>query len=167
MEAIPPDFIFLIIFIWQTVHICLIRHGLVKCRVEYRSHGRIRHQFPAGIDANQVCRIVQGRKVIARFYRRKHLTVDQRRLRKFFTTVHNTVSNGSNFAKTLYYTCFFICQRVQYQTNGICVAAHGRFFFLFFTAVRRIRNPASFYADSLTKTFCNQLFIVCIDKLEL
>ena len=58
VETVTSDLVLLIILIRQTVHISFLRHGLMESGIEYSYHGSGRHQLFAGIDADQVCRVM-------------------------------------------------------------------------------------------------------------
>ena len=67
VETVSSDLVFLIILMRQTVKICLLRHCLMKSGIEYANHRHVRHQFLAGIDTDQVCRVVKRCKIVALF----------------------------------------------------------------------------------------------------
>ncbi len=67
VETVSSHFVFLIILIWNSIEISLLRHGLMECGVEHGYHWSIWHQLLAGAYADEVCRIVKRRQIIAGF----------------------------------------------------------------------------------------------------
>ncbi len=60
VEAVAADAVVLIVFIGNCVHVCLAGHGLMEGGIEHRDHGNVAHNVAAGVDADDVCWVVQG-----------------------------------------------------------------------------------------------------------
>ena len=158
VETISSYFVLFIIFIWKTIHISLFGHGLMECSIKNSYHRSARHQSLTCIVTNQVCRIVQRCKIITFLNRSNYFFIDHCRRGKFFTTMYHTMSNSTDFLKTLNNTCLFISQCFQHQTDSFCVIRHRSCGNFFFTACRSIGNHTSINTDSFAKTFCDALF---------
>ena len=65
VEAVTSYSVLFIIFIWKSIQICFLRHGLMECCIKYAYHRYVRHQFLTCIDTDQVCRIVKRRQIVA------------------------------------------------------------------------------------------------------
>ncbi len=166
METISPDLVLLIIGVGKPVHISLLRHGLVECCVKHPYHRGIGHQLPAGIDPDQVGRIVQGCQVIAFFHRLQHLIRDDHGLGEFLSPMDYPVSHGPDLIQVLHHTCGCIGQRLQHQTDGLCMVRHGCHRLLLLATLWRIRNHAAFNADPLTESLGQTLLRLGVNELE-
>ena len=166
MEAVPPDLVFLIIFIRQAVHIGLLRHGLVESGVEHAHHGGIRHQLPAGLDADQVGRVVQGGKVVALLHRGQHFPVQHHGLGELLPAVHHPVSHRADFLQAGHHAGLRVGQSLQHQTDRLGVVRHGGDFSFLLAALTRIGYHASVDADPLADALGKALLGLCVDELE-
>ena len=101
VEAVFTDCVFLIVLFRNTVHICFRRHGLMECGIKYCYVRNARHQFHAGIDSHQVCRIVQRTKVSALLDNFDYFVIDDNRVCDLHSAVQNAVSDGIYFFQAL------------------------------------------------------------------
>ena len=166
MEAVAPDFVFLIIFIRQAVHIGFLRHGLVEGGVEHGHHGGIRHQLPAGINADQVRGIVQRGQVIALLHCRQHFAVYHHGFRELLPAMHHAVSHRADLVQASHHARPGIGQRFQHQADGLRVVGHGGHIFLLLAALRGVGYHASVDADSLAEPFGKALLGLRVDQLK-
>ncbi len=58
VEPVSSHLVFLIILVRQAVQIRMLGHGLMEGCIEHTYHRRIRHQFFAGVNADQIRRIM-------------------------------------------------------------------------------------------------------------
>ena len=124
MKTVAADPVPLIIPVRKPIEKCLRLHRLVERRIKYTHHQRIRHQFPAGLHAHQIRRIMERRKVVALRHGLGHLVCDHHGTRKLFPAMHKPVSNHINFPKILYHAFFRVRQRVQQRMNRLRMIFH-------------------------------------------
>ena len=93
VEAILPYCVLLIVFGRNRITVCFRRHGLVECGIKYCYIRLARHQFHAGTDSHQVCRIVQRSKVATLIDNRDYFVVDDNGLCDLGTSVQYAVSD--------------------------------------------------------------------------
>ena len=165
VEAVFTDCVFLIVLFRNTVHICFRRHGLMECGIEYCYVRNARHQFHAGIDSHQVCRIVQRTKISALLDNFDYFVIDDNRVCDLHSAVQNAVSDGIYFFQALDDAALLVYQSVQNHLDCLYVCRHCCFCYLFF-AVLWLINEASVDTDSLTESFCQDVTVVVIDQLE-
>ena len=60
VEAVAADAVVFVVLIGNCVHVSLAGHGLVESGVEHCNHGNISHNVAAGVDADDVCGVMQG-----------------------------------------------------------------------------------------------------------
>ena len=94
MEAVAADTVVLIIFVGDGVHICLVGHGLVESGVEHGDHGNIAHDGLAGVDAGDVCGVMERSKGSAFLKRRHDRIVNLNGAGKLLSAVDNTVTDS-------------------------------------------------------------------------
>ena len=69
----------------------------MECGIKYCYVRNARHQFHAGIDSHQVCRIVQRTKVSALLDNFDYFVIDDNRVCDLHSAVQNAVSDGIYF----------------------------------------------------------------------
>ena len=166
MEAVAADFVLLIIFHRQTVHIGFLGHGLVESGIKHGHHGRAGHQLPAGVNADQIGWIVQGRQIVAGLYGLQHLVVNNYRLGKFLAAMHHPMTYCANLFQTLHHSRSVIGQGLQHQTDGLCMIRHGSHLDFLFPACRRVDDLAAVNTDAFTQSLCQALLRPGINQLE-
>ncbi len=60
VEAVATDAVIFVVIIGNCIHVSLAGHGLVESGVEHCDHGNISHNVAAGVDADDVCGVMQG-----------------------------------------------------------------------------------------------------------
>ena len=126
----------------------------------------MRHKLRAYADTDQVCRIVQRRKIVALFHRLDHLVCDHCRCGKFFSAVYDAVADSAYLVKALDSACLLINQSVKDHLDSLFVCGHGSFCNLFVAAGFLI-HQSSVNTDSLAETFCKNRLCLGINKLIL
>ena len=165
VETVTADLILLIILIRKSVHICPLRHSLMECRIEYCSLWNSGHIFLTGIDSYEICRIVERRKCTELFYVLFHTLVYKYGFIEFLATMNHPVAYSVYLGKVRDHAVVLIYQRVYYQLNGYIVILHGSLDHNLVLAGRSVCQHASFYTDTLYKTFCQHVFGIGIYKL--
>ncbi len=166
MEAVSPNFVFLIIFIRQAVHIGFLRHGLVEGCVEDAYHGGVRHQLPAGVYAYQVGRVVQGGKVITLLHRRQHFAVYHHGAGEFLAAMHHAVPYRADFVQASHHSCPGIGKSLQHQANRLGVVGHGGDFSFLLAVLGGVGYHASIDADPLAEALGEALLGLGVNELE-
>lgn len=73
----------------------------MECGIKYCYIRNARHQFHAGIDSHQVCRIVQRTEVSALLDNFDYFVIDDNRVCDLHSAVQNAVSDGIYFFQAL------------------------------------------------------------------
>ena len=165
MEAIAPDFVFLIIFIREAVQIGLLRHGLMKGRIKDRHHRHARHDLHAGTDTDQVGRIVQRRQIAAFFDSPHHLFINQYRAGEALSSVHHAMSHRADLGQGSDDALLLVRQFFDYQLHRSGMIRHIRNFLYFFSARLLMGDVASVNADPLAQTLGQNFFRIAVDEL--
>lgn len=127
MEAISSYFVFFVIFIRKSVQISFFRHCLMESGIKYTYHRYARHQFFTCVNADQVGRIVQRRKLVAFFYCFQHLICNDSGRSEFFSAMYDSVSYSSYFVQALDSAGFFIYQSVKNKLDRFFMSRHRSF----------------------------------------
>ena len=137
----------------------------MECGIKYCYVRNARHQFHAGIDSHQVCRIVQRTEVSALLDNFDYFVIDDNRVCDLHSAVQNAVSDGIYFFQALDDAALLVYQSVQNHLDCLYVCRHCCFCYLFF-AVLWLINEASVDTDSLTESLCQDVTVIVIDQLE-
>ena len=165
VEAVASYFVFVIVCIGKTVHICLLRHGLMECCIKYAHHRGAWHQLLTCVDSDQVCRVVQRRKVVALFHCFFHFLCNHCGGRKFFSAMYDTVSHRSDLIQALDYTGLRIRQGIDHKLDGLSMGRHCLVRLYLFAACRLI-GQASVNPDPFAESLCQDFLGIRIDQLE-
>ena len=97
MEAITANRVLLIVFDRKAIQESLLRHRLMEGRVEHTYLRYAGHQLLAGIDTDQVSRVVKRRKLIAFLDLLQNLIRQKRGSGKLFSAMNDTMANSADF----------------------------------------------------------------------
>ena len=164
METVSSYFIVFVVFNRKSVQICFSRHCLMESGIKYTNLRYTWHKFCTNINTDQVCRVMQRRKIIALFYCCDHFISDQCRAGKFLAAVYNTMSDCIYFFQTLDSTCFVICESIQYKLDCFFMCRHCTFCDFLVTSGFLI-NQSSVDSDSFAKTLCQNILCFRVDQL--
>ena len=167
VESVTAHLVLLIILVWKPVQISLLGHCLVKCRVKYCHHRHIRHNFPARVDSDKVCRIVERRKVVTRLDCLQHFVIDDNGAGEFLAAVHNAVPDCIDFIQRLDYAVAGIRKRVNHKLHSHGMIRHRRLDSNLVLSGRRMREHASVDADALAEPFCEHCLGFAVNELVL
>lgn len=134
---------------------------------QYRNHRHIRHDFPAGIDSDKVCRIVERGKVIALLDCLHHLVIDDHGGRELLAAVYDTVSDCINFVQRLDDAVVWIGERVNHKLHCYRVVWHRCLDFDFVLSRGRVREHASVNADAFAEPLCKHCLGGAVNELVL
>ena len=101
LDNIFTDFIFVIIFIWDRIHICFLRHSLMESCIKYGYVWLSWHQFHTCTDTHKVCRIVKRSQVTALFNNRNYFVVDDAGIGDLGSSVEYTVADSLYLVQAL------------------------------------------------------------------
>ena len=124
METVAAHAVFLVCFVWERIHIGVVRHCLVECSVEYAYLRHFRQNLADSFHAGYVYRIVERSEVVAFLYFCNHLIGDKHALVEFFASVYKTVAYGVDFIEMLDATVFLACKVVKYYMYGNFMVWH-------------------------------------------
>ena len=94
VDTIFTDFIFIVVFIWDRIHICFLRHRLMESCIKYGYVWFAWHQFHTCADSHKVCRIVKRSQITALFDNRNYFVIDDTGIRDLCSSVQYTVTDS-------------------------------------------------------------------------
>lgn len=118
----------------------------MECGIKYCYVWNARHQFHAGIDSHQVCRIVQRTKVSALLDNFDYFVIDDNRVCDLHSAVCRTRCPMASTFQALDDAALLVYQSVQNHLDCLYVCRHCCFCYLF--AVLWLINEASVDTDS-------------------
>ena len=126
MEAVAPDLVVFIVLIGDGVQIRMLGHGLVEGGVEHRHLGHVVAQDgPAGLDADDVGRIMQRRQGGAVLHRLHDLVGDEDGAGEALAAVDHPVTHRVDLLHGGDDAVLGIHQSVQHGLDGLGVGGHG------------------------------------------
>ena len=137
----------------------------MESSIKNRYHRYIRHNFLAGIDTDQVCRIVKRCQIITILNGFHDLCIDHYTACKLLTAMYDTVSDCIDLCQRFYDANLLVCQLFDHCRNCLCMCRHCDLSLYFLSALRLMCNTASVNSDSLTKSFCKHFFAFAVDEL--
>ena len=168
VEAVAADAVVLIILIRNSVHEGLAGHGLMESGVENCDHGDIAHDITAGIDADDVCGIVQGGKGGALLESLHDLVCDEDGGSKLLTAVNDTVADSVNLLHGADNAVLGTGKLVNNRCNCLGVSGHGKIFIENgLAAYQRTVLEVAVDADTLAETLSHYGLGLHIDQLVL
>ena len=126
MEAVAADLVVFIVLIGDGVQIRMLGHGLVEGRVEHRHLGHIVAQDgPAGLDADDVGRIMQRRQGGAVLHRLHHLVGDEDGAGEALAAVDHPVTHRVDLLHGGDDAVVRVHQGGQHRLDGLGMGGHG------------------------------------------
>ena len=126
VEAVAADLVLLIVLVGDRVHIVRLRHGLMERGVEYGDHRNVRaHDLAAGLNADQVGRIVQRRERDAVLDRLEHLFGDDNAVGEELAAVYHAVADRVDLAHRGDDALFGVEQDVDDRLDRFLMGRHG------------------------------------------
>ena len=126
VEAVAAQLVVLIVLVGDAVQIGMLRHGLVESGVE---HSHLRHvvaqHLAAGLDADDIGRVVQGSQRRAVLHGLQHLIVDEHGGGEGLAAVDHTVTHRIDLLHGGDDAVLGIHQSVQHGLDGLGVGGHG------------------------------------------
>ena len=113
VEAVTADMIFLIEFVRKAVHEGFRRHGLMEGRIEDADLRYAGHNSLAGIDADDVRRIVKRSHGRAFFQGFHDFVRNERRSSEFFTAMDDAVADSIDRIHRFDDAAFSVGQNVE------------------------------------------------------
>ena len=121
VEAITTHTILFIQFIRNSIHVGIIRHGLMKSRIKYTYLRNVRKNSRNCIHTFQVSRIVQRSQIIASCKGFQYLLIQQYRFAETLASVYHTVTYCIDLIQRFNSAVFRINQRVQDKLYSYCM----------------------------------------------
>ena len=113
METVLAGCILFVPFVWNCIHEVFSRHCLVPCCIHNCCMRNIRHNLLCSFDTHDVCRHVERSKIYYFLESCKNFWSYENRLCELFSTMENTVTNGSDFAEVRDNACFLVCDHLE------------------------------------------------------
>ena len=101
VEAVAADLVLAVVFVGERIDVGLFGHGLVEGGVEGPGHGDAGQDLLAGLDADDVGRVVQRRQRDALFQGVQDGFGDRHGAVEFFAGVDHAVADGEYFSFVL------------------------------------------------------------------
>ena len=165
VETITAHTILLVQFVRDSIQICMLRHSLVECSIEYTDLRNIRQNSCNGVNSFQVSRIVERCQIIAGSKSLKHFLSQQYWFTEAFTSVHHTMTYGIDFFEWLDSTIFgtYQCIQDEFHTYGMFGDILLQNFL--FTIRQSQFQEWIFQTDLFDTTLGNHFFAVHIEQL--
>ena len=126
VEAIAADLIVLVVFVRDGIGVCHRRHGLVERSVEHSDLGNaVAQSGLAGVDADDVGRVVQGSQGVAAFDGLHDFIGDEDGGGECFAAMNHTVADSVDLAHGGDDAVFRIDQGVQDSLDGFGMGGHS------------------------------------------
>ena len=126
VEAVAADLVLLIVLVRDRVHIVRLRHSLMERSIKYGNHRYVRtHNLAAGLNTNQVGRIVQRCERYAVLDRLEHLFGDDNAVREELAAVYHAVTDCVDLAHRGDNTLFRIEQHVDDRLDRFLMGRHS------------------------------------------
>ena len=167
VEAVAAHFVLLKVLIGKRVQISLLFHVHAESGIEHSDVGLAGSSCLAGLDAHEVCRIVEGCQVEAVLDGFLHLLVNDDRVAVVGAAVDHAVADGRNFIGAGDDAALLVDQSVHDHLDGFLVGRHGLFELHLILACRRMSQDRTFDSDSLAKALCENALIDHVDELIL
>ena len=164
MEAVAADAIFFIEFIRKAIHEGFRRHGLMECCIENSDLRYARHDSFAGVDADDVRRIVKGCIGGAFFQGFHDFIVNYRGAGKGFAAMDNTVTYRVNGIHGFDNAAFGIGQNIENELYSDFMIRNRLLDFLFL-AIPFVSQLGIGKTDFFYQPFCHDFFIVHVYQL--
>ena len=136
METVAANGIFLVELVWQSIHVCLVWHGLMEGGVEYSYLWYGRQCLLDSFNTFEVGRVVQWSEFDAFYNHLFHLWGNEYRLVELLSAVYYAVAYCVDLLQGLQATNLFVNKTIEdkLDTNG--VLGH-RLFDLHLLAIRQ------------------------------
>ena len=138
----------------------------MESRVKDTDLRNARHDSFAGVDADDVRRIVERSHSRAFFQGFHDFICNERGSRKFFAAMDDTVADSIDGIHGFDDATFSIGENVEDEFDSDFVVRNGLFDF-FFLAIPFVCQLRIGKADFFDQTFCHYFFIVHVDELVL
>gem|GEM_PF-6031343 len=113
VETVAADAVFLVGFVGEAVEEGVLGHGLVEGGVEDADLGHAGHEFGAGVDTEDVGRVVEGCEVDAFFEGIHDLRGDEDGVGEFLGAVDDAMSNGVDFLHVFEDAVLFVGEGIK------------------------------------------------------
>ena len=131
METITTDGVLFVQLIWNSIHICLVWHGLVECSIKYSYLWYTRQCCLNSFNTLEVGWVVQWSELYALDNHLLYLWGDKYRLVEFLAAMHHAMTNCLYLFQRSDATNLLINQTIQNQLNTYSMLWHWLFDFHF------------------------------------
>ena len=166
VEAITADVVFFVEFIREAIHEGFRRHGLMESRIEDADLRNAGHDGFAGVDADDVRRIVERSHSRAFFQGFHDFIRNERGSSEFFAAMDDAVADSVDGIHGFDDAAFSVGEDVEDEFDSDLVIRDGLFDF-FLLAIPFVGQLRIGKADFFDQTFCHYFFIVHVDELVL
>ena len=168
METVAADAVVFVVFVRNCVHEGLAGHSLMEGGVEYADHGNVAHDLTAGIDAGDVCGVVQGSEGSAFLEGCHDLVGDKHGGSELLAAVNDTVTDSVDLLHGGHDTVFLAGELLD--DSSYCLGMGGKGDILVeygLIADEGAVLEMTVDADTLAETLCHYLFGLHVDELIL
>ena len=122
VEAITTYAIFLVHLVRQTIHIRIIRHGLVESRIKHRYLRNTRDQSLHRPNTLQVSRVMKRSQIRALDYLIDYILIDQYTGSELLATMYHAMAHGINLLIVLDAAISSVGQHAQDKLDAFLMA---------------------------------------------
>ena len=167
VKTVAANTVFFVVFIRQSIHVCIVGHCLMKSRIK---NGNLRnpfHNLLASLDSCKVCGVVERPELKALFNSIFNIVRHKHRTAEFFRTVQNAVTDSVDFVHRRDNAVLGVCECFDNNLNGCCMVRHfiGQSLYVFALVRRHLVSECAFGTDLFAVTFCENALIIHINKL--
>ena len=166
VEAVTANLVLLIVLVRDTVEVSFLRHRLMECGIEYGNFGNAGHKLHAGVDTDEVRRVVKRSKVAALFDALNNFVVDDNGGREFLAAVYDTMTYCTDLGEILNHAVLGICEGCKHVLDCYFVIRKRIFKNNLLAAGGGVLQTAV-NADTLAKTYGQSLLGLGVDQLIL
>ena len=168
VEAVATDAVIFVVLIGNGVHVSLAGHGLVESGVEHCNHGNVAHNVAAGVDADDVCRVVQGSEGSALLERFHNCIVDAHGGSKLLAAVNDAVADSVDLLHGGDNAVLGAGELVDNSRNCLCVGGHCNILIKYgLAAYQGAVLKVTVEADTLAKALSHYRLGLHVDELVL
>ena len=155
MCTVATDRILLIQLIGKTVHIGLLRHGLMESSVKNKNLRGLGHYLKATLDALNVSTGVQRSQIATQLQLCHNILIQQYRFGEESTAMHDSVTNSLNLVHALDATVISVKQSLNNTFHSNSVIGNGNRNLVNLTGQQLLMGKCTVNTNAVTQTLCN------------
>ncbi|MNV44160.1 hypothetical protein D3C71_1359090 [compost metagenome] len=159
MCAITTNFIFIVQYSRNSVHISFFRHGLVECSIEYNNLRYTWHIYFRSRNPHHCCWVMQWCKVKQLTNFRFCVSIHKCGGFEELATMHYAVTYSINFFNRFNYTMLFVCKTSKDFADRSIMFQNFAYFCHFRFPSRFMIQNGGIHSNTFNQTFSQNRFI--------